>query len=576
SVADEEEQICKILKLSLDDERFSSEFKILPKLVCSGRSLFSIRDSNLRINMAALDKKRLTHCVCGAIERIDHWNVTYSKPVIIHGNFETKVDAEIFRIQCFMGDDQANGRQHRMTRSNDVRKDDEDVIRPLNITDNYEWNGVKPDFDQIFAQIIPTRDLLERCSRTKPFVNSTQMNVLIYGIDSMSHVSWRKILPKSYTYLKNTLKSVILDGRTIKELPEVRRNKPGTHHVDVYPLIWKDFTDNGYVTLFGEDLPEISLFSLRFNGFDKVPVDHYMRPFWLAVQKSTIRKRSGKYCIGAKAKHLYTLDYVKEFFEKYQRVPKFAFGFHTQLSHAVTYPVQHIDQDLKDFLHYLQSAGHLENTLLIVMADHGPRFAKRSNSTVGRLEERLPMMSLTFPERFKNRIRLTTPFDIYETLQSVLNIYNAEKPVKPSDRGISLLNVIPANRTCKSAGIELHWCTCMQFESLNATEPEVQQAAEYAVTYINKLLYAVRDKCLELKLKKIFGARKAYPNEQLTIETSPNNALFEVTFNLDVISNVLSLNGDFSRINPYGSQPYCISETHPELRKYCLCREISG
>jgi len=215
SVADEEEQICKILKLSLDDERFSSEFKILPKLVCSGRSLFSIRDSNLRINMAALDKKRLTHCVCGAIERIDHWNVTYSKPVIIHGNFETKVDAEIFRIQCFMGDDQANGRQHRMTRSNDVRKDDEDVIRPLNITDNYEWNGVKPDFDQIFAQIIPTRDLLERCSRTKPFVNSTQMNVLIYGIDSMSHVSWRKILPKSYTYLKNTLKSVILDGYNI-------------------------------------------------------------------------------------------------------------------------------------------------------------------------------------------------------------------------------------------------------------------------------------------------------------------------------------------------------------------------
>jgi len=52
-------------------------------------------------------------------------------------------------------------------------------------------------------------------------------------------------------------------------------------------------------------------------------------------------------------------------------------------------------------------------------------------------------------------------------------------------------------------------------QSLNATEPEVQQAAEYAVTYINKLLYAVRDKCLELKLKKIFGARKAYPNEQV-------------------------------------------------------------
>ena len=63
-----------------------------------------------------------------------------------------------------------------------------------------------------------------------------------------------------------------------------------------------------------------------------------------------------------------------------------------------------------------------------------------------------------------NKERLATRFHIHETLfmKTVLNIYNAEKPVTYKDRGISLLNRIPVNRTRDSAGIALHWCTCMQ------------------------------------------------------------------------------------------------------------------
>ena len=137
-----------------------------------------------------------------------------------------------------------------------------------------------------------------------------------------------------------------ISGHTQPELPEARRNKPGTHNVDVYPLIWKDFNESGYVTLFGEDSPEMSVFSLRFTGFDKPPVDHYMRPFWLAASKSTIWKKSIRYCIGNKAKHQYTFDYMKDLFDKYPRVPKFAFGFHTELSHGVTYPVQHVGKTI--------------------------------------------------------------------------------------------------------------------------------------------------------------------------------------------------------------------------------------
>ena len=76
-----------------------------------------------------------------------------------------------------------------------------------------------------------------------------------------------------------------------------------------------------------------------------------------------------------------------------------------------------------------------------------------------------------YPNLIKNLInnkhRLSTPFDLHETLQSVLNIYKAEKVVKYTDRGISLLNIIPVNRTCQSAGIEIHWCTCLENEVRN-------------------------------------------------------------------------------------------------------------
>ena len=59
------------------------------------------------------------------------------------------------------------------------------------------------------------------------------------------------------------------------------------------------------------------------------------------------------------------------------------------------------DQDFFDFLQYLKTNGHLNNTLLIVMGDHGSRYSEVRQTTQGKLEERLPMMSLTFPDNFK-------------------------------------------------------------------------------------------------------------------------------------------------------------------------------
>ena len=62
------------------------------------------------------------------------------------------------------------------------------------------------------------------------------------------------------------------------------------------------------------------------------------------------------------------------------------------------------DADLKEFLEYMKLKCHLDNTLLLVMADHGARFSIARKTLQGKLEERLQMMSLTFPDKIKVRI----------------------------------------------------------------------------------------------------------------------------------------------------------------------------
>lgn len=156
-------------------------------------------------------------------------------------------------------------------------------------------------------------------------------------------------------------------GKTELELPEVRRSQEESEYVDIYPMIWNDFKENGYVTLFAEDEPSISAFNLRFNGFKESPSDHYMRPFWLALWDSELRERSNKYCTGATPHHRFLLEYLKDFYVKYPNVPKFSLTFLAELTHWNNNPGEYLDVDFVNTLEKFSKLGFLDNTLLIVM-----------------------------------------------------------------------------------------------------------------------------------------------------------------------------------------------------------------
>ena len=406
----------------------------------------------------------------------------------------------------------------------------------------------------------------------------------------------------------------MLTGIAEKAQPEARRSEPSSDSVDKWRWIFKDFKKKGYVTLFSEDSPKLASFNYRLHGFKEPPTDHYARPFWL--QADTILDH---FCIGGRAAHNISLEYVLSFFRAYKDKPKFSLVTHADISHDDQNTIGYVDDDFKSNLQVLEKENFLNNTLLIIFGDHGARFSDLRKTIQGKLEERLPFMSITLPEWFiekypdlhsnlvHNSKVLTTPFDVYATLRHLLSY-----PSYPSGitTGQSLFNKIDEDsRTCENAGVEEHWCPCLNLEDISTDEPLIKKLADFVVTHMNSLIfqkYQLGKLCRKLVLKEINSAFRDMPSEkmqlfaesrrdsdcdscgllfgdkstntlvddtlyQLQFVTSPNEGFYEASIKLK--KGVPSLAGDISRIDAYKDQPYCIAEKFPLLRKYCYCSQ---
>ena len=457
-------------------------------------------------------------------------------------------------------------------------------------------------------------------------------NILMFGFDSLSRLNWIRNLPKAHEYFTKELQGVVLEGYNIigdgtpqallpiltghteEELPESRRGFPNARRVDGHPWIWKDFKKLGYMTQWGEDGASFGTFNMRMLGFGQQPVDHYMRPFYLMAEKNfySINK---PFCLGSLPRHKNMLNWVKDFFNVYSDVPKFSFLFHSEYSHDQFSSIRLADEDLRSFLAELNSDNILNNTLLVLMADHGARFQQVRESEQGKYEERMPYFAFRFPPWFfkkypqaernlrANAQRITTPFDVHATLREIMNFSGVGSGSRV-DRGISLLKEIPAERTCADASIEPHWCTCLDWVEVSFKDRHVIGSAEALLSSINSITSENRDVCDQLSLKRIIAAAKYYPSEQIlkfkgssdvhgrvpdftdnmaaadelyqvTIETSPGGAKFEATvkrtFQTKSSRLYLVNEREISRINKYGKQPYCIMDKLPHLRPYCHC-----
>lgn len=404
----------------------------------------------------------------------------------------------------------------------------------------------------------------------------------------------------------------ILTGMQERELPStLHRDKNGSF-VDVYPFIWNQYRSRGYVTGYAEDGPNMGIWTLRLRGFNQTPTDHYMTPFYrLAATKSFLYAQNS-YCFDNQTSFELFLSYTRRFWASYPEDKKFFFGFFKQYTHNDYSRGSLTDAPILDLLRTLRKSGELERTVVILMTDHGARFSAARRSSQGTIEERLPFMSFILPSSFRRKYphainalrtninRLTTPFDVYATLLSLLNIntMNSTNDVNVTQRAISLFNVIPAQRTCDHIKLAPHWCSCLQWQPVNMTDMQIKRAAKHIVNYINQLLSVVIESlCRPVELDSIRSAQIYRPNKnysaplergvrvlshwrrandvvyyQIIFGTKPNGAIYEATTQYTHQTDSLSTDHThISRLNAYGSAADCIVRNYPHLRKFCFC-----
>ncbi|GBL82572.1 hypothetical protein AVEN_263662-1 [Araneus ventricosus] len=478
---------------------------------------------------------------------------------------------------------------------------------------------------QDFVEFLPLTplktDVEKRCvDRNIKIKVQKPLNVIFLGIDSISRLNFIRHFPKSQEYLSNFLSPITMEGYTKvgdNTFPNLVPLLTGHYYQHYYDEIhnrsmffddvefsWKIFSKLGYRTLLAEDAPKIATFNYFRNGFKSPPTDYYYRPFALAVEKSDLKAKSKGQCFGSKMEMEVVYDYLKSFTDTMgQNRPFFAFLFLARLTHDVFNFAGYADEPTYQLLKYLDESKILNNTMLVFFSDHGIRYGKIRETRIGQYEERMPFMHIILPKWFlkehqtiqKNLItntkRLTTPFDIHSTICHLASLMSGDtqwdSKLKP---GISLFQEVPITRTCSDAGITPHWCTCQVSKPISKDESAVRRAAETVIQTVNKWLSLHEDKCAVLTLKQILDARVTatgllsdrngseatsqklldFVNYLIVVSASPSKAIFEATVLCELVeSGECEVIDDISRINEYGKQSDCLSDT--VLKKFCYC-----
>ena len=154
----------------------------------------------------------------------------------------------------------------------------------------------------LYEQIVP---LIPKVNKSS---NTSLPNVLLLAIDSMSYTNFKRHfirtekLMKKYNFHElrgytkvgqNTFPNMIpfLTGHHWQELepnPNVLQNM----YFDDWPIIWKDYSRKGFVTLFVEEMSNYGLFHFNRKGFTVKPTDYQSRPFHMLIRKD----KHNKYC----------------------------------------------------------------------------------------------------------------------------------------------------------------------------------------------------------------------------------------------------------------------------------------
>uniref|UniRef100_A0A6P7G762 Uncharacterized protein LOC114336644 n=1 Tax=Diabrotica virgifera virgifera TaxID=50390 RepID=A0A6P7G762_DIAVI len=488
---------------------------------------------------------------------------------------------------------------------------------------NYPYVSVKCStfFSEVYSNVHATTFSISK--EPKKPGGKPKFSIMMLGIDSVSKSNLERTMPETFKWTESNMVSLkgynkigdntfpnlmgILSGYNVDQLSTFCNRTIKQNHCR---LIWDKFKESQYITGYAEDDCNINTFHYQRLGFLEEPTDYYYRPYFLAAETlhGTRLRRNMIYCAGPETSGERIQNAAKDFAVTFKDVPSFGLFWSNSYSHDNINMPSVMDKKMLQLLSSTEFLKALNNTIFIFFSDHGFRFGNIRFTDTGWLEERLPFIYFRFPDFFKhtyaneynnfitNTNRLTSPYDIHNTFQNILNIGN-DSYVPSWSQGCSschsLFAEIPENRTCKDAGISQHFCTCQGHTYIKQDHPKVIDVSKFIVYEINNILLTTEggSLCAKYNLTKVMtsGMSEPYWNEDhkyvhfflVMLETSPK-ANFEATVeapyeeinnNISTtrINNSFMLLGEISRIDRYGPVTKCITD-NAYLKKYCYCR----
>jgi hypothetical protein len=337
-------------------------------------------------------------------------------------------------------------------------------------------------------------------------------------------------------------------------------------------------------------------------------------------------RTSKPYCFGSITRLQSMLNWIRDLYDMYPSQPKFSFLFHSQYSHDSNDRLPYGDDELLEFLKLMNRQGYFDKTMFILMSDHGARFSSLRTTYQGKLEERLPFLSIRMPKLFQeqypqimsnlliNSHRLTTPYDLHETFEHLFEFHSSDPYQSKTNRSYSLFQLIPENRTCSQADVEQHWCACLNWNDISINDPIIKQLGKQAIEFLNNFVSDYKTQCAKLNLNRLIKASQLQTNEhllkfvessdtdgrvprfhndtstknlmknlttnqtkyyQIQFETIPGHALFELTAEYNPFNGTFLIQKRrLSRMNKYGQTSACIAYKRPEFREICYCSNL--
>ena len=370
-----------------------------------------------------------------------------------------------------------------------------------------------------------------------------------------------------------------------------------------------------------------ALFQLGGSGFKQTTTNFYNFPYW---EKFRSLKMQSPFCLnGQLASDIYC-DQINQFvtamnLDENKEMSFFAVNLFSLMSHNYFEIARAFDIRLKKQLEEFSIKGYLNQTLLIILSDHGGRpyaYGEKAMNNFGNKEFANPILSIKLPDSMRNtsyyenlvnnRDNMVTSFDIHKTLKHFYfltkNGLNESSPtcqslMRKSEarvrglRGLSLFESLPAYRSCSEALIPLDHCECFAKKEIDQdtfeieTRMSVKEMALFLYSEVVRETEALRKKCQLYQFHKVlnvksfvYGNKKVY-EVKIALQPGPSHfraivsvvdskwyhLLYSFLTSLRLVPKRFELAGQIIRDNKYGDQPKCLENLEQTASPFCYC-----